>query len=125
MRRLTAKDAAATVLVAAIGVPYVGYLIRGEMPFIQDPRGMAGVGIVGLLLSFAAWGVGLRSLFGKVMLVLGFATLGVGIAAGLIGTEGSELLLAIFMAAIAAVYLLETGYHVMVGNSHSQSRVAG
>ena len=48
MRRLTAKDAIATVLVAAVALPYVGYLIRDEMLFIQDPRGMAAVGIVGL-----------------------------------------------------------------------------
>jgi hypothetical protein len=55
--RLTKKDLITTALVAAVAVPYVGYLVRGEMPFIQDPRGMAGVGIVGLVLSFAAWGL--------------------------------------------------------------------
>lgn len=47
LRPLTIKDAVATVLLMAVGIPYVGYLIRGEMPFIQDPRGMAGVGLVG------------------------------------------------------------------------------
>ena len=40
------RDWVATLLVAAIAVPYIGYLIRGEMPFIQDPRGMSATGLV-------------------------------------------------------------------------------
>ena len=116
MRRLTSRDAMATVLVAAVAIPYVGYLIRGEMPFIQDPMGMAVTGIVGLILCFAAWGVGIRSTFGKVMVVAGLAALGIGIAAALIGAEGSELLLAIFMGAFAVVYIAETAYHIRVGS---------
>lgn len=32
--RLTWKDGLATVLVAAIVVPYIGYLAQGSMPFI-------------------------------------------------------------------------------------------
>jgi hypothetical protein len=115
MRRLTARDAIATLPVAAVAVPYVGYLVRGEMPFIQDPRGMAGVGIVGVILSFIAWGIGIHTIFGKVMLVLGIATLGIGIAAALLGAEGSELLLAVFMGAIAVVYGAETAYHAAFG----------
>jgi hypothetical protein len=108
--KLTRKDLIATLLIAAVVVPYVGYLIWGEMPFIQDPRGMAAVGIVGLLLGFVAWGLGLRSMFGKVMLVLGVATLGLGIAAALVGAEGSELLLATFVGAIVLVWAVETAH---------------
>jgi hypothetical protein len=36
--RLTSKDLLASILFAAIAVPYVGYLINDEMPFIKDPR---------------------------------------------------------------------------------------
>jgi hypothetical protein len=108
--KLTRKDLIATLLIAAVVVPYVGYLIWGEMPFIQDPRGMAAVGIVGLLLGFVAWGLGLRSMFGKVMLVLGVATLGLGIAAALVGAEGSELLLATFVGAIVLMWAVETAH---------------
>jgi hypothetical protein len=49
------RDLVATLLVIAIGIPYVGYLVRGEMPFVQDPRGMSATGLVlGLVAFFAA-----------------------------------------------------------------------
>ena len=35
--KLTRKDLIATLLIAAVVVPYVGYLIWGEMPFIPGP----------------------------------------------------------------------------------------
>ena len=44
--RLQTRDLVATILVALIAIPYVGYLVDGEMPFIEDPRGMAGTGLV-------------------------------------------------------------------------------
>jgi hypothetical protein len=71
MRRLSYRDGFAALLLAAVAIPYVGYLIRGEMPFIQDPVGMAAVGITGLVLSYLAWGIETHSTFGKVMLVAG------------------------------------------------------
>src|SRR2546421_255634 len=37
--RLSIRDLIPTLLVAAIGVPYVGVPVNGEMPFLQDPRG--------------------------------------------------------------------------------------
>lgn len=120
--KLTRKDLIATLLIAAVVVPYVGYLIWGEMPFIQDPRGLAAIGIVGLLLGFVAWGLGLRSVFGKVMLVLGVATLGLGIAAALIGAEGSELLLAIFVGAIVLVWAIETMHDAGVFGAGAHAR---
>jgi hypothetical protein len=44
--RLRSKDLLASILFAAIAVPYVGYLVNGEMPFIKDPRGMSATGLV-------------------------------------------------------------------------------
>jgi len=109
--RLTWKDAIATGLIAAVVIPFVGYLVRGEMPFIQDPRGMAAVGIIGLILSFAAWGLDRGTTFGKVMLIVGVATLGIGVAAAAVGVEGSELLLALFIGAVVMVWGIETLFH--------------
>src|SRR5688572_13445308 len=44
--KLTIRNVVATLFVAAILVPYIGYLARGEMPFIEDPRGMSGTALV-------------------------------------------------------------------------------
>jgi hypothetical protein len=121
MRRLTFKDAIASVVLAVVAIPYVGYLVRGEMPFIQDPRGMATTGIVGLLLLFGAWGLGTRTTFGKVMLLLGVGAVGLGVAAALVGAEGSEVLLALFMGAIAIVYVAETAYHARFGDQEARA----
>jgi sensor histidine kinase regulating citrate/malate metabolism len=83
MRKLTTRDLLATLILAAVVVPFIGYSVRGSMPFVQDPRGMAGVVIVGVLLTFAALG---RRAFGSgtyewVMVTLGVLTLGFAIAA--------------------------------------------
>ena len=83
MRRLTLRDLLATLITAAVAVPFVGYSVRGSMPFVQDPRGMAGVVIVGTVLAFAVFG---RRAFGNgafetVMVTLGVLTLGFAIAA--------------------------------------------
>ena len=56
MRKLTLRDILATLVVAAVVVPFIGYSVRGSMPFVHDPRGMAGVGIAGCLLTFAVLG---------------------------------------------------------------------
>lgn len=43
---MTSKDVVATVLLAFIVIPYIGYLVAGEMPFIKDPRGMAASALI-------------------------------------------------------------------------------
>ncbi len=83
MHKLTTRDLLATLLTAAVVVPFIGYSVRGSMPFVQDPRGMAGVIAVGALLAFAAFG---RKAFGAstyewVIVTLGVLTLGFAIAA--------------------------------------------
>jgi hypothetical protein len=83
MRKLTVTDLLATLIVAAVVVAFIGYSVRGSMPFVQDPWGMAGVGIVGAMLTVAALG---RKAFGTgafevTMVTLGVLTIGFGIAA--------------------------------------------
>jgi hypothetical protein len=104
--RLTIRDAIATVLVLAIGVPYVGYLVNGEMPFVKDPRGMSAVGLV---LGAVAWLVlrtgNARDRVGRgeavgatVSMVLGLSALVFAEAAA------ADVLLAVFMASILLVF---------------------
>lgn len=44
--RLTRYDGLATLIFAAILAPYIGYVARGSMPFVQDPEGMAATALI-------------------------------------------------------------------------------
>jgi hypothetical protein len=109
--RFTRKDIVATLLVAAIVVPYIGYLVWGEMPFIEDPRGM---GAVGLILGIAAALVPGRAAFDpeplhRVALGTGVVALALGVATVWSGT--SETLLAVFIVAIVGTWILGETAH--------------
>ncbi len=104
--RITTRDVVATVLVAAIVVPYLGYLAWGDMPFVEDPRGMAAIG---LLLGLAAAAVAGRAALDpepmhRAALGSGIVAVTFGLAALL--AETSELLLALFIAAIVLTWAL-------------------
>ena len=107
MRKLTARDLLGTLIIAAVAVPFIGYSARGSMPFVQDPRGMAGVIIVGALLAFVAFG---RQALGTgtgtgtyewVMVTLGVLTLGFAIAALI-----AETVWALLVPAMAGLMLI-------------------
>jgi hypothetical protein len=107
--KLTLRDGIATLLVAAILVPYVGYLVNGEMPFIKDPRGMAATGLV---LGVIAFLVGSRfSMAGtldKVEFGLAMASLALGVVALIAAeTAAAEALLAAFIATVVVVWAVE------------------
>ena len=111
--RLKAKDLVATTLVAALAVPYVGYLIRGEMPFIEDVRGMA---VTGLVLGGAAYWVIARGDrlegFGLVATYAAVASLLAGFVALLFAEfAAAEALLAIFMVTIVVVLAMKLSEH--------------
>lgn len=120
--RLRMRDLGATVLVAAIGVPYAGYLINGEMPFVKDPRGMSAVGLV---LGAAAFLV-MRS--GDAFDRLGKAETGLAVLALALGvlalvfaeTAAAEVLLAVFMGSILVVWAVELTDHagILRGMGH-------
>src|SRR4029453_8042438 len=77
---LRMRGLVATLLVAAIGIPYVGYLINGEMPFIQDPRGMSAVGLVLGIIAFLVMRAGdAFDRLGKAETGVRVRSLGVGI----------------------------------------------
>src|SRR5690348_16864625 len=111
--KLTLRDGIATALVAAIAVPYVGYLWQGEMPFIKDPRGMSATALV---LGVAAFGVSGRvfdtGAMGKVELGLGVISFALGVAALVFaGTFAAQALLAAFFATIVVVWAVEMLHH--------------
>jgi riboflavin transporter FmnP len=118
--KLRVQDLVATLLVLAIGVPYVGYLVNGEMPFVKDPRGMSAVGLV---LGAAAYLIlrsgNARDRMGLTENILAVIALGLGVAAlAFAEAAAAELLLAIFMGSIAVVLLVELADHAGLLPAH-------
>ena len=114
--RLKARDLVGTVLVIAIAVPYIGYLFNGSMPFIQDARGMAAVG---LILALAAYMVVQRydpdDMTDRVEISLEIVSLGLGVlAVTLAETASAEVLLAVFMGSILVVWAIKMMDHAGV-----------
>jgi hypothetical protein len=114
--KLKFKDLLATIVFAAIAVPYVGYLINGEMPFIKDPRGMSATGLVlGLVAFLVMRQDDLFDRFGKAKTGLAAVSLVLGLVAlGLAETAAAEVLLAVFMGSILVVWAVELMDHADV-----------
>ncbi len=109
--RFAYKNTIASLLIAAILVPYLGYLVWGEMPFLKDPRGMAATGLVLGLAAAALTGPAMFApgLWHRITLAIGIVTLALGIATVWVAT--SEVLLAAFMAGIAVTFALAEVVH--------------
>lgn len=118
--KLTLRDLVATLLVLAIAVPYIGYLMNGSMPYIEDPRGMSAVG---LLLGAVAFLV-MRSgdeldRAGKAEAGIALVSLGLGLVAlAFAETAAAEALLAVFMVSILVVWAVEMIDHAGVTHWH-------
>jgi riboflavin transporter FmnP len=111
--RLTMRDAIATVLVVAIGVPYVGYLMDGEMPFLQDARGMSALGLIlGAVAFLVLRGGNAKDKVGIAENALASLALVLGLLAlALAETAAAEVLLAVFMGSILLVWATEVADH--------------
>jgi multisubunit Na+/H+ antiporter MnhF subunit len=120
--RLTSKDLLASILFAAIAVPYVGYLINGEMPFIEDPRGMSATGLaLGVVAYLVIRRGDLSDRVGKTETAMAGTSLVLGIVAlALAETAAAEVLLAVFMASILIVWAVELMDHagILPGAGH-------
>jgi hypothetical protein len=106
------RYALATAFVAAIAAPYAGYLVRGTMPFIHDPQGMAGTGLV--LGAAAVVTAGWEAFGGGRALTVAFG-LGVGVfglGAAAVWLEWNTLVLAAFMASIGLFWVYEAARHL-------------
>jgi hypothetical protein len=111
--KLTLRDGVASLLLAAILIPYVGYLVRGEMPFIQDPRGMSATGLVlGAAAFFTAGRLTLSTVVGKIEVGLVALTLAFGVVAVLLAeTAAAEALVAVLVGAIVVVWAVQMLHH--------------
>lgn len=121
--KLTMRDLIATLLVAAIGVPYIGYLANGEMPFLQDPRGMSAVGLIlGAGAFFVLRGGNAKDRVGTTENVLATLALVLGLVAlAFAETAAAEVLLAVFMGSILVVWVAEVADHAGWVPGHAEA----
>jgi hypothetical protein len=126
MMRLKAKDMVASVLVAAIAVPYIGYLVSGDMPFIKDARGMTGTGVVlGIAAFFVMWWGDPLDQAGKAETAAAVVSLVLGAAAlAFAETAAADVLLAVFMTSIALVWFMKLVDHAGGLHWHEPTGVA-
>lgn len=111
--RMTVRDVVGSLLFLAIGIPYVGFLVNGEMPFVQDERGMSAVGLV---LGTAAYLV-LRKgdpldRLGKTEAAIAIVSLALGLSALVFAeTAAAATLLALFMGSLVVLWVTELAGH--------------
>jgi hypothetical protein len=114
--RLKVKDLVGTLLVLAIAIPYVGYLLNGEMPFIEDARGMAAVGLVLAIAAYVAleWDER-RDTTDTAERGLAVVSVGLGVLALVLAETGAaEILLAVFMGSVLVVWAVKVTDHAGV-----------
>ena len=110
MKHLNRWDGLASVAIAAIAAPYIGFLVNGSMPFVHDPRGMSGVGLVLGAIAFLA--LNQATSMGTLERTLAGGSLILGVVAlALAETFAADVLLAVFVGTILVVWALELGEH--------------
>lgn len=114
--RINRRDVISTLFVVLIAVPYVGYLVTGSMPFVEDPRGMSAIGLVLGVAAFLVADRGAATIQRRTIeRVLGVVSLAVGVAALVLAeTAAAEALLAVFMVTISVVWAAQMFDHARV-----------
>lgn len=108
MKRPTFRDGVATTAVLAVLIPYIAYLNRTPVPSTQDPSGIAVLGLGGMLMAVAAWGMPVRTPLGRLMAGSVAASLVLGIASLFAGPQFSNVFLALFIGAFVLLWVTET-----------------
>ena len=111
--RMTVRDVVGSLLFLAIGIPYVGFLVNGEMPFVEDERGMSAVGLV---LGAAAYFVVRKGdpldRLGKTEAAIAIVSLVLGLSALVFAeTAAAATLLALFMGSLVVLWATELADH--------------
>lgn len=114
--RLGLRDLVGALLVAAIAIPYVGYLVNGEMPFIRDPGGMVATGLVLGTVAFLVMRRGDRTdRTGRLEIAFAVVTCALGLVAlALAETVAADILLAAFLTAVLVLFVVEILDHAGV-----------
>jgi hypothetical protein len=123
--KLTLRDLLATILVAAIAVPYLGYLMNDEFLFVKDPRGMSAVGLILGAAAFLVIRTGnARDRVGNTETALAVLSMIIGVVALAFAEAASaEVLLAVFMGSVLVVWAVEVVDHAGWVHAHPGSAV--
>jgi hypothetical protein len=108
------RDGIATLLVAAIVVPYIGYLEHGSVPFVHDQRGIAATGVAFGLAAAAVLGrTTFRGTWGVAAAFFAILSGAVGVVASIRADEGplGDGLLAVFIGAATVAWVLAELVH--------------
>jgi hypothetical protein len=112
--KFSIRDGLASLAVAAILVPYIGFLTNGSMPFIKDPRGMsATVLVLGAVAFLFAGQFSTATPIGITEIVLMAASLALGVAAVLAAeTAAAYTLLAFAVGAVVVTWAVQLLHHI-------------
>jgi hypothetical protein len=118
------KDIVTTAAVAAILVPYLGYLLGADVPFVHTAREMAATALLlGIVAATAAGGPAYPGPHGRTAGWISALTAGGGTALIVWAEPGllSELLLALFIGSIVLVWRLVVPPQVAARNRTADS----
>lgn len=107
--RFSRREIVATAIVAAIVVPYVGYLVRGAVPFVDTAREMAATAVLlGFAAARVAGGRAFRGQHGRTAGWIGVLAAGGGTALIVWGEPAllTEMLLALFIGSIVVIWAM-------------------
>ena len=111
--KFSIRDGLASLALAALLVPYIGFLTNGSMPFIKDPRGMSGtVLVLGAIAFLFAGRFATTTPIGITELVLVAASLVLGAVAVLAAeTVAAYTLLAFAVGAVVVTCAVQLLHH--------------
>ena len=124
--KLKTRDLLATILVALIAIPYVAYLVNGDLPFIKDPRGMSALGLVlGAAAFLVLWPSETHDRAGTTENVMAASSGVIGVITLLLAeTAAAEVLLAVFMVTILVVWaVIEADRAGFIHAGHQPARL--
>lgn len=105
--RLHTKDWVATALVALAVLYYIGFLVRGAMPLVQDPRGMSAIALVLGVVAFVLLGSATTAPEHRAPAAAAALSVAIGVVTFILGhTAAAPPLLAVFIVSIVVAWAL-------------------
>jgi hypothetical protein len=127
MMRLTWKDAVATALTGLVVVAYVAFLAGTDLPVISGVRGLAATVLVAGMVGCALGGAGESDVpagrWSRALTVTASLLGGIALFAAIVTlVAASEVVLAVLVGTVVALWLVATVRHGFAGRSRIDDR---